>query len=71
MTALTLYRIPRRFVRKLIKPLALRLNAYRFKRSEDEAYRLLVTREALARAEGREYLHQVKLLRQRDSIRGW
>jgi len=71
MTALTLYRIPRRFVRKLAKPLLLALNAVRMKGSESEAYRLLVTREALARAEAREYRHQVKLLRQRDTIRGW
>jgi hypothetical protein len=71
MIAAALYRRPRNLARRLLKPLLLALNTYRFKRSEDEAYRLLVTRESLSRAEAREYLHQVRLLRQRDAIRGW
>ena len=71
MTALTLYRIPRRWLRKLLKPAALRLNAWRFKRSEDEAYRLLVTAEALRRGSAREYRKQVKLQMQRRQIGGW
>lgn len=71
MTVLTMYRVPRRFVRRLIKPLALRLNAWRFKWSEDEAYRLLVTAESLRRASGREYRHQVKLMQQRREVEGW
>ncbi len=71
MTALTLYRIPRRWLRKLLKPLALRLNAWRFKRSGDEAYRLLVTAEALRNAGAREYRKQVKLQMQRRQIGGW
>ena len=71
MTALTLYRIPRRFVRKLAKPLLLALNAWRTKCSEHEAHRLLVTREALARAELRERMHQVELAAQRRVIGGW
>lgn len=71
MTALTIYRIPRRWLRKLLKPLALRLNAWRFKRSEDEAYRLLVTAEALRNAGAREYRKQVRLMQQRRQIGGW
>lgn len=71
MIAAALYRRPRNLVRRLLKPLLLTLNAYRMKLSENEAYRLLVTRESLGRAEAREYLHQVRLLRQRDAIRGW
>lgn len=71
MTVLTLYRVPRRFVRKLAKPLLLALNAHRMKWSENEAHRLLVTREALARAEAREHRHQVKLMQQRRTIGGW
>ncbi len=71
MTALTLYRIPRRWVRKLLKPLALTLNAWRFKRSEDEAYRLLVTAEALRNAGAREYRKQVRLMQRRREVEGW
>lgn len=71
MTVLTLYRVPRRIVRKLLKPLALRLNAYRFWVSEREAYRLLVTAESLRRAEAKEYRHQVKLQMQRREVEGW
>ena len=71
MTALTLYRIPRRFVRKLAKPMLLALNAWRLRCSEHEAHRLLVTREALARAELRERMRQVELAAQRRTIGGW
>lgn len=71
MTAAALYRAPRRIVRKLLKPLALRLNAWRVRCSEYEAHRLLVTREALARAELRERMHQVELAAQRRTIGGW
>lgn len=71
MTSAAVYRAPRRIVRKLLKPLALRLNAWRFKRSEDEAYRLLVTAEALRNAGAREYRKQVRLMQQRRQIGGW
>ena len=71
MTALTFYRAPRRIVRKLLKPLALRLIAYRFWVSEQEAYRLLVTAESLRRASGKEYRKQVRLLQQRGEVEGW
>ncbi len=71
MTVLTLYRIPRRLMRKLLKRPLLALNAHRMKWSENEAYRLLVTRQALANAEAREHRHQVRLMQQRRSIGGW
>jgi hypothetical protein len=70
MTAAVI-RVPRRLVRKLLKPLVLRLNAYRFWVSEQEAYRLLVTAESLRRAGGREYRKQVKLMQQRREVEGW
>jgi hypothetical protein len=71
MTVLTLYRAPRRILRKLLKPLALRLNAYRFWLSEHEAYRLQVTAESLRRAGAKEYRHQVRLMQQRREVEGW
>lgn len=71
MTSLILYRIPRRWVRKLLKRPLLALNAYRFWASEREAYRLLVTAEALRRAGAREYRKQVRLMQQRRQIGGW
>lgn len=55
MTALTLYRVPRRALRKLAKPALLWLNAWRFQQSEFE----------LARR------RQVKLRLQRIQIAGW
>jgi ribosomal protein L28 len=70
MTAAAI-RVPRRLVRKLLKPALLWLNAHRYKHSENEVYRLTVTAESLRRAAGRESIHQVKLQEQRRRIGGW
>jgi len=71
MTSLTLIRVPRRALRRLAKPALLWLNAWRFKRSECEIYRLNTTADALRRAAGRESVRQVKLSEQRRRINGW
>lgn len=71
MTTAAIRRAPRRVLRKLLKPLALRLNAWRFSCSEHEAYRLQVTAEALRRASGKEYRKQVRLMQQRREVEGW
>lgn len=69
MTALTLYRIPRRLVRKLIKPALLWLNAWRFQQSMFELGRLQsVGNQVAAAREGR---RQVRLMQQRRTIGGW
>lgn len=69
MTALTLYRIPRRALRKLAKPALLWLNAWRFRQSEFELARLRAAGNAVAVA--RESRHQVRLRLQRIQIAGW
>lgn len=71
MTILTLYRAPRRIVRKLFKPALLWLNAYRVKQSELEIERLRQGAESMRRAECREYRYQIRLAEQRREIRGW
>jgi hypothetical protein len=69
MTALTLIRVPRRVVRKLLKPALLWLNAWRFKQSEHEIARLAAVGNGAALA--RESRHQVKLQKQRRRTNGW
>lgn len=71
MTAATLYRVPRRMFRKLIKPLALWLNAWRFKQSEDELHFLNAQHDGVIEMMRRENLRQVQLKMQRQQIGGW
>lgn len=71
MTALTLYRLPRRFLRKLAKPILLRLNAWRQAGAQDECKRLRLLIESLGRAENREHRHKMKLELQRREIARW
>ena len=71
MTVLTLTRVPRRMFRKLAKPLALRLNAWRTRRAEDEVWRLIATSGAMRRAANREAVRQLELEEQRNKIAGW
>lgn len=69
MTALILYRVPRRLVRKLAKPALLWLNAWRIQQSMFELGRLQAVGNA--RAAERESRHQVKLMQRRRQIHGW
>jgi len=71
MTALTLYRIPRRFVRKLLKPLALAFNARQMKASEIEIEILGAGIDLNRELICLEHRHQVKLMQRRRSIGGW
>ena len=71
MTAATLYRVPRRLVRKLIKPLALWLNACRLKQSEDEIDFLQEQHRGVLEMIQSEHRRQVKLQIQRRRIGGW
>lgn len=71
MTVLTLYRLPRRFVRKLPKPLALAFNARQMKASEIEIDILGAGIELNRELIGMEHRHQVKLQMQRRAVEGW
>lgn len=71
MTALILYRIPRRWLRKFFKPAALWLNTMRIEHSEMEVARLQLLRAALAEAEGAQHIRQVKLMHDRRAVEGW
>lgn len=65
------HRIARRLVRKLMKPLRLRLNAYRYEQSEQEIAHLENLRVAAIERLQAEHLHQVELQMQRNQIAGW
>jgi hypothetical protein len=69
VTALTLIRVPRRVLRKLLKPALLWLNAWRFKQSEFELARLAEVGNVVAQA--RVSRKQVRLQQQRRRIGGW
>jgi hypothetical protein len=71
MIAATLYRRPRNALRRLFKPAALWLNAWRFRESEYEIARLRATRDSLGRAEARQLRNQIRLRIQRHTIGGW
>lgn len=64
-------RIPRRLVRKLIKPAALWLNAWLYKQSEEHVDYLRALRLDFAARESRKRICQMKLQRQRERISGW
>lgn len=69
MTTATLYRRPRRMFRKLIKPAALWLNAWRYRYSEFELARLRSVGNIPAAT--RQHARQMKLMMQRHQIGGW
>lgn len=71
MTVLPLYRVPRRLVRKLLKPCALWLNAWRYKQSEDELDFLQAQHRGVLEMMTREHRKQVKLMQQRREVEGW
>lgn len=71
MTAIALYRVPRRLVRKAVKPLVLWLNAWRYKQSESEVDRLNSMREDASRLMRAEHQRQVKLAVRRNEIVRW
>ena len=71
MTVLTLYRIPRRWVRKLLKPLALAFNARQMAASEIEIDILHAGIELNRELICLEHRHQVKLMQQRRAVEGW
>jgi len=65
------YRVPRRLVRKLLKPLALAFNARQMKASEIEIEILGAGIELNRELIGLEHRHQVKLQMQRREVEGW
>lgn len=71
MTAIALYRVPRRLVRKAVKPLVLWLNAWRYKQSESEVDKLNSIREDASRLMRAEHQRQVKLAVRRNEIVRW
>ena len=71
MTALTLYRIPRRWVRKFLKPAALWFNARAMKSSEIEIDLLNAEIELDRELICLEHRRQVKLMQQRREVEGW
>lgn len=71
MTALTLYRIPRRWLRKFFKPAALWFNARAMKSSEIEIDLLNAEIELDRELIGIEHRYQVKLMQRRRQIGGW
>lgn len=66
-----LYRIPRRLVRKTIKPALLWINAWLYKQSEEEVEFLQRQRDCLISLEQREHRNQVKLAQRRNQIARW
>lgn len=71
MTALTLYRIPRRWLRKFLKPAALWFNARAMASSETEIDLLNAEIELDRELICLEHRRQVKLMQQRRTIGGW
>lgn len=66
-----LYQTARRVVRKATKPLRLWLNAWQYKRSEENVEYFESFREHLIEQQRRERFRQVKLQQQRNQIAGW
>lgn len=64
-------RIARRLARKVMKPLALRWNAWQLKKSREEVDYFESFRARLAQCEAEQHRRQVRLLRARNQIAGW
>lgn len=71
MTALTLYRVPRRMFRKIAKPFALWLNEMRMEHSEMEVFRIQMLRVALADAETAQNVRQVQIKEKQRAVEAW
>ena len=68
---MTAARIARRMVRKLVKPIALKLAERSYDASEAEAQRLLAMREDIIALVTAERLRQVQMIMRRNQIAGW
>jgi hypothetical protein len=64
-------RVVRRLVRKIVKPIALWLNARRLAAAEDRADYLMHLRADIVPLEKAERVRSVQLIGQRNQIRGW
>jgi len=64
-------RILCRLVRKTIKPLRLAINAWQFKKTQEEIEYFASFRALLVEKEREQHLRQVQLQMQRNRIAGW